>query len=272
MTERGIRQAMQALRFCEDWQTLGWLDIEELDSLYAEYHRGDDKNTEHYRYKMFRKGIAKRIPLTNDHIEQCLSLAEKEPDKVMISSVMELLFHRMSPSQKETYHPSIYLLAPHIQKREEEERLYQNIRQGHMTEELFQEYLTLRKKWIFQRMAESVPLPYLERLDTHLEGKDPYVRRELQRRQFYQRWEREGFSEALLDFALESNHGEIQRFLVDREVLSTERLRVFADKGATHKVRRSARGQIKHWENIEKKFASHVGEKIARENIANTEI
>jgi hypothetical protein len=254
MTERGIRQAMQALRFCEEWQTLGWLDIAELDSLYAEYRKGNDKNTEHYRYKMFRKGIAKRIPLNNNHVEQCLSLSEKEPDKAMISSVMELLFHRMSPSQKETYRPSIYLLAPHIQKREEEEKLYQNIRQGHMTEELFQECLALRKKWIFQRITERSPFSYVERLDAHLEGKDPYVRRELQRRQFYQRWEREGFSEALFDFALESNHGEIQRFLVDREVLSVAQLEILTVKGATHKVRRSAKGQIKHWENIKHKF------------------
>jgi hypothetical protein len=254
MTERGIQKAMQDLKFCPEWETSGWLDVEQLDALYAEYRKGEDRNTEHYRYAMLRDGIGRRIPLADEHVTQCLTLAEKDMDHTMAGSVVYLLYHRMSRQQREAYRDSVYALAPQIKKEAEQDELNRVIREGVMTEEIFQECLVRCEHWLYRAMADALPLPYVERLDAHLEGKYPYVHRELLRRQFLLRWETEGFSEDLFAFALESQHGEIQRFLLDKEVLSVAQLQVLTMSGATRKVRKKASGQITHWANIEKRF------------------
>jgi hypothetical protein len=170
MTEEEICQAMQALEFCKDWQTLGWLDIEHLEVLYAEYQQGEDTNTEHYRYAMFRHWFQQHKTLTDEQVEVCFTLSRADPDQGMIPGVIDILREHLSAQQFQNNILSIYELGPYIRKRDLEAQLYQEINNG-MTEDLFQRCLSSQSQNIYAAIARdsNIPLIYLEHLDTFLQ-------------------------------------------------------------------------------------------------------
>ena len=254
MTEKGIKQAMQALKFSGEWEASAWLNVELLETLFAEFRKGKDKNTEHYRYQMFRKGIAGRIPLSDEDVEQCLTLAKKDSDMAMIGSVMWMLVEMLSSAQREKYLPQIYIIAPRLEKRDKIEVLYDEIRAG-MTEELFQRCLASGVTSVFHHIADSkfTTIVHLERLNNHLGGKDKYVAQKWQKCQFYQKYNSEGMSENLFLFTLESQNIELQRFLIEKEELLPAQLETLAAQTTNKKIRERALGQIKHWTNLEKR-------------------
>jgi hypothetical protein len=76
------------LQFSEGWLGCGLLTEERLEVLGREFESSDDKNTEHYRYKVFREYLASRRPLPSSVADALYTLGEEDPDPGMGGSMM----------------------------------------------------------------------------------------------------------------------------------------------------------------------------------------
>jgi hypothetical protein len=87
----GVRRQMfmnlleyqKQLQFSDQWLRLGLLTEDELCALGHEYELSEDKNTEHYRYRVFRQYLASHMPLSSSMADALYELGKEDPDHVM---------------------------------------------------------------------------------------------------------------------------------------------------------------------------------------------
>jgi hypothetical protein len=77
-----------ALQFSKDWFELGIVTPARLKELEAEYRSSDDKNPEHYRWRMFKQFVEASRPLDGRTAKALYELGEKDPDVSMGGSMM----------------------------------------------------------------------------------------------------------------------------------------------------------------------------------------
>ena len=78
----------QLLGFTPAWFTLGVVSDAVLMRLRAEWDKGEDDNTEHYRYWAFREFLAAHQPLTPELAAALFDLGAADPDQGMGGSIM----------------------------------------------------------------------------------------------------------------------------------------------------------------------------------------
>jgi hypothetical protein len=76
------------LGFTPAWFALGVVDEAGLARLRAEWEKGEDNNTEHYRYWAFREFLAARRPLAPELAEALFELGAADPDQGMGGAIM----------------------------------------------------------------------------------------------------------------------------------------------------------------------------------------
>lgn len=82
------RHYQRLLEFSERWFQLGLLTEEDLGALGLEYEQSDDKNAEHYRYRVFRNYLAAHRPLPSGTAEDLYQLGGEDPDQGMGEAIM----------------------------------------------------------------------------------------------------------------------------------------------------------------------------------------
>lgn len=82
------------LGFSDEWLRLGLVTEDKLRALGHEYGASDDKNTEHYRYRVFGKFLAAHRPLSAQMAEALYELGRNDPyppiGGVMMREVVDL--------------------------------------------------------------------------------------------------------------------------------------------------------------------------------------
>jgi hypothetical protein len=76
------------LQFSDQWLRLGLLTEDELCALGREYEMSDDKNTEHYRYRVFRNHLASLRPLSPAMADALYELGKEDPEPGMGAAMM----------------------------------------------------------------------------------------------------------------------------------------------------------------------------------------
>ncbi len=96
-----IEQNLEKLDYTIHWMEFGVLGVEELDDQISIYNQGEDRHTEHYRYKTLKAYIAQKTDFTTVQIENIISLALNDKDKLMSSSVpVELLRKNVTTNEQ----------------------------------------------------------------------------------------------------------------------------------------------------------------------------
>lgn len=76
------------LGFTSEWFALGVVDSTILTRQRVEWDKGEDDNTEHYRYGAFREFLAARRPLTPELAALLFELGKADPDWTMGGAIM----------------------------------------------------------------------------------------------------------------------------------------------------------------------------------------
>jgi hypothetical protein len=82
------RDYQRLLQFSDSWLMLGLLSEDKLCKLGHEYEQSDDKNTEHYRYRIFQEYLSSHRPLSASMAEALYELGAEDPDPVMGGAMM----------------------------------------------------------------------------------------------------------------------------------------------------------------------------------------
>jgi hypothetical protein len=83
-----VAEFARLLGFTPAWFALGVVDEGVLARQRAEWDKGDDRNTEHYRYRAFREFLAARRPLAPELAASLYELGATDPDRSMGESTM----------------------------------------------------------------------------------------------------------------------------------------------------------------------------------------
>lgn len=82
------------LGFTPAWYALGVVDDALLARQQAEWDKGEDHNTEHYRYGAFRAFLAAHRPLSPELAAALFELGAMDPDQMMGGAIMADIVHR----------------------------------------------------------------------------------------------------------------------------------------------------------------------------------
>ena len=82
------REYQRLLQFGDQWLRLGLLTEDELCALGREYEAGEDKNVEHYRYRVFRRYLSSHRPLPLQMAEALYELGREDPQPTMGGAMM----------------------------------------------------------------------------------------------------------------------------------------------------------------------------------------
>lgn len=125
------------LNYSDLWLKFGLLTEEELDEQITIFETSDDKSTEHYRYRSFKKYLESRKELTDDEINKYLRLAEIDNYEVMAgAAVVDLLRQRnLTDFQFEKICEALSSYGKWTKKIICREILYRNLRKAVNSEE-----------------------------------------------------------------------------------------------------------------------------------------
>lgn len=92
------------LKYTQNWLDFGVLSEDFLAKQIAEFERGEDKNTEHYRYATFCKFIQENDSFSDLQVQNFISLIEQDNDKLMAGSALKGFYKcgKLIPSQCES--------------------------------------------------------------------------------------------------------------------------------------------------------------------------
>lgn len=82
------REYQRRLQFSDQWLRLGLLTEDEIRALGEEFEAGEDKNAEHYRYRVFQRYLSSHKPLPPQMAEALYELGREEPDPAMGGAMM----------------------------------------------------------------------------------------------------------------------------------------------------------------------------------------
>ena len=86
--ERQIQAALATLGYSPKWLEYGFLNENALMEQIACYQRGEDRNTEHYRYAAFCRVLAERPALDDASVDRYIELAEEDEDPGMARAAL----------------------------------------------------------------------------------------------------------------------------------------------------------------------------------------
>ncbi|MDQ3686380.1 MAG: hypothetical protein M3430_12395 [Acidobacteriota bacterium] len=88
----------QTLEFSQEWIDLGIVTHGKLKQIEAEWAKGDDRNTEHYRWRAFHDFIQSKETLDADTATALYDLGANDPDYAMGGAIMaEILWRKDCP-------------------------------------------------------------------------------------------------------------------------------------------------------------------------------
>ena len=98
-----IEQQLTLLNYSNKWMAYELLKKDSLTEQVNEYKKGDDTNTEHYRYKSFLRFMEENDSFNDKQIDNFLELITIDQDQTMAGSVMVKMLRKpsLTPTQFE---------------------------------------------------------------------------------------------------------------------------------------------------------------------------
>jgi len=135
---------LQKLGYTKKWLELGLLTNQELELQIEEFDKSEDKNTEHYRYKTFKKYLTNKKVLTDRELDNFLNLSNSEKALSMSIAAKLDLFRdiELTDIQFNKVCKEIFELGASVQKIVIRQRLLRRLKKENLTEQLFEEIVT----------------------------------------------------------------------------------------------------------------------------------
>ena len=86
------------LGYTDKWLKYGLLDEAALRKQLEEFERGDDQNSEHYRYGTLINWLRAKENISEEEVNYFTELAREDKDKLMAGSAVKELYNRFSVS------------------------------------------------------------------------------------------------------------------------------------------------------------------------------
>lgn len=80
------------LGYTDKWVSYGFLNKDILDNQLIEFRKGEDQNTEHYRYGTFLNWLSRKDSFTDQEVQNFIELALEDDDELMAGSAVKELF------------------------------------------------------------------------------------------------------------------------------------------------------------------------------------
>lgn len=150
---------LEDLGYTQKWITYGVLSNEVLQFQVTEFARGEDINTEHYRYETLMNWIRQKDRITDLEIEQFFELALEDPNELMTGSAASSLFvSRIIKDDQFEKIKDYYLpkFGDWTTKLIEREVLKKEILKGELDVETFQKCVIFKKKYKENFLVELI--------------------------------------------------------------------------------------------------------------------
>lgn len=92
---------LKKLKYSKEWLEYEFISKEELNNQNLALENGEDKNTEHFRYKSFSDWVNNNNQFTDAQIQQFIHLIELDEDQTMAGAVVADLFTSLKLSEKQ---------------------------------------------------------------------------------------------------------------------------------------------------------------------------
>jgi len=79
---------IEKLKYAKKWLEYGFINESELAIQIEEFEKGEDLNTEHYRYKSFLNILQKKLIFTDEEIDNFIELVELDDDQGMAGTAL----------------------------------------------------------------------------------------------------------------------------------------------------------------------------------------
>lgn len=83
---------LSKLGYTEKWIARGFLTEEQFRNQLEQFNKGENTNTEHYRYATFKNWLASKTTLTDKQVAQYIKLAREDKDLTMAGSAVKDLY------------------------------------------------------------------------------------------------------------------------------------------------------------------------------------
>lgn len=137
------------LGYSEKWLEYGILDEEILQLQFLEFQKGEDQNTEHYRYATFLNWLKQKDTFSDLEVEHFIALTLVDADKTMAGTALKELFtsSKISPAQFDFIKTKLPLFGDWTIKLINREELKKKINEGTLTKETFYQCVEHAKKF-----------------------------------------------------------------------------------------------------------------------------
>lgn len=173
-----IQSQLKILGYHQNWLDFGILTPEILTLQIANFHNGDDKNTEHFRYGCFMDFIRRNEQFSDVQIEHFITLAQQDDDNLMAGSALKMLFEsqKLTPTQFDKVKEVLPNFGDWAVKLIEKNRLMITLSEQPFTDESLKECLEFSKTYqsnvLLQIIVEQTEdKAILERFTTDKFGK-----------------------------------------------------------------------------------------------------
>lgn len=138
---------LEDLGYTNKWVEYGLLTEEILTNQFSEFQKGEDQNTEHYRYGTFKYWLSSKNQFTNLEIDQFIELALEDSDQLMAGSAVKELFTHpdISDYQFNLIKKELSKFGDWTIKLIQREELKKRIESENLTEELVQACINHRQ-------------------------------------------------------------------------------------------------------------------------------
>lgn len=150
-----VNEMLATLGYPANWSEYGLVGLGFLAEQIAEFERGDDQNTEHYRYASFCR-ILERTEINDLIVDRFVELVQTDPDEVMADAALGLLMKHPGLTTEQLNrlggHPAF--AAPHWQRIYERTRLLRGLDAAELTKEFIDQCISCGDQYVQRKLLE----------------------------------------------------------------------------------------------------------------------
>jgi hypothetical protein len=149
---------LKDLGYTDKWIRYGLLNKEILNDQFLEFQKGEDQNTEHYRYGTFLNWLRGKENLTNQEIENFIELALEDEDELMAGSAVKELFTspQITANQFDLVKQRLPKIGAWTTKLISREVLKKKIKNENLTNDLFRKCIIHTKEFDENVLVELI--------------------------------------------------------------------------------------------------------------------
>lgn len=178
MTEQQLTTKLEKLGYTGAWLTSGVLTEEILLEQELLFDKGEDRNTEHYRYSTCNQYLRnKKIPTTSE-LESLFELLQHDPDTYMAGSVVIDVFNRieLTDEQFSWFIRKVAVLGDWTEKTVLRQMFLRKLRKATPTEELIRDCILNGDQVVQTYLLENGNLNQQQLEELNIHGRNKQIR------------------------------------------------------------------------------------------------